>query len=212
MSVLSRRVFSGALGAALIVENLPAVAASLPPVPTLPLSIAVAQEGGHPVRDDAWIDAQIAEAERLFGPFDVHFRKTAQRPLADRFARLETRKDRDALDAERTRGAVNVFIVAALRDVDDPRLYRMGVHWRNGTTPSHRYVIVTADALSTTLAHELGHYNGLAHSAVVNDLMSYDRTGDQVFLQPAQGTTVRAFARLAFASGELAPAVDPPRS
>jgi hypothetical protein len=79
----------------------------------------------------------------------------------------------------------------------------MGVHWRKGTTPSHRYVIVTADALPTTLAHELGHAFGLGHSKVTNNLMSYDRDGDGIFLHPHQGTTIRAFARLAFASGEL---------
>ncbi len=106
------------------------------------------------------------------------------------------------------RAVVNVFVVASLRDVDDPSRYRMGVHWRHGKTPAHRYVIVTAEALPTTLAHELGHYNGLGHSAVVDNLMSYNRTGASVFLHPAQATTVLAFARLAFASGEIAPAPD----
>lgn len=210
MRVLSRRMFSTALGAALIHRHFPALAGPEAPLPTLALSIAVAAEGGSPVQDDAWIDAQVAEAERLFGPFGVHFRKTVQRPLPSLFARLETRKDRDALDAERTRGVVNVFVVAALRDVDDWRLYRMGVHWRNGATPAHRYVIVTADALSTTLAHELGHYGGLGHSAVANNLMSYRRDGEHVFLHPAQGATARTFARFAFASGELSPPAVPP--
>jgi hypothetical protein len=110
----------------------------------------------------------------------------------------------------RVKGVVNVFVVASLRDVDDPSLYRMGVHWRNGATPAHRYVIVTAEALSTTLAHELGHYNGLAHSAVVDNLMSYNRTGERVFLLGAQASAVRTFARLAFASGELTALADPP--
>ncbi len=208
---ISRRAFSGGLGAALVARGLPAFARPAEPIPVLPLAIAVARDEAEvPVRDDASIDAQVATAERLFGAFGVHFRKAAQRPLPDRFARLETRRDRDALDAERAPRVVNVFIVRALRDVDDPRLYRMGVHWRNTKAPSHRYVIVTADALPTTLAHELGHYNGLAHSAVENNLMSYQRTTEDVFLHPAQGAAVRSFARLAFTSGELA--ADPPRS
>jgi hypothetical protein len=33
--------------------------------------------------------------------------------------------------------------------------------------------------------------------------MSYDRSGDAIFLDPRQGVTIRAFARLAFGSGEL---------
>ncbi len=82
----------------------------------------------------------------------------------------------------------------------------MGVHWRNGAAPSHRYVIVSAEAVPSVLAHELGHYNGLGHSPTVDNLMSYHRSGDQIFLHPQQAMTVRAFARLAFASHEIAPA------
>jgi hypothetical protein len=208
MRLLPRRAFATSVGAALVAGAFPVAAKPEAIIPTLPLSIAVAAEGGHPVRDDAWIDARVAAVEHFFGPFGVHFRKTAQRPLAERFARLETRRDRDALDAERVKGVVNVFVVAALRDVDDPRLYRMGVHWRSGKTPAHRYVIVSVDALPSTLAHELGHYNGLAHSATVDNLMSYNRSGDHIFVDPHQATTVRAFARLALASHEVSPAPD----
>jgi hypothetical protein len=203
MLFLHRRAFAGGVGAAAVLGALPAWAKEEPPIPTLPLLVSVAEEGGKPVREDAWIDAQIAEAERIFAPAGVHFRKVGQRPLDGRFARLETRKDRDALDTVRVKGRVNVFVVASLRDVDDPKLLRMGVHWRNGATPSHRYVIVTAEALSTTLAHELGHYNGLAHTAVRDNLMSYDRSGERVTLSEAQVRSVRVFARMAFASGEL---------
>ena len=210
MGPLSRRAFAAALGVAAALVSLPGAAKPDPPIPTLPVLVSVAEENGKPVRDEAWIDAQLSEAERLFGPVGVHFRKSAQRPLDARFARLETRKDRDALDALRVKGVVNVFVVASLRDVDDPSLYRMGVHWRNGATPAHRYVIVTADALSTTLAHELGHYNGLGHSAVVDNLMSYNRTGERVFLLGTQVSAVRTFARMAFSTGELTPAPDPP--
>ncbi len=157
------------------------------------------------MRDDAWIDAQIAEAERLFGPIGVHFRKAAQRALAERFARLETRRDRDALDAERVKGVVNVFVVAALRG--SGRATLASTAWAcTGATAGRRptrYVIVSADAAPSTLAHELGHYDGLAHSATKDNLMSYQRSGEGVFLHPQQARTVRAFARLAFASGEL---------
>jgi hypothetical protein len=203
MRPIPRRTFAGSLGAALVLAASPVAAQPDEPLPPLPLSIAVAADGGQSVRDDAWIDAQIAEAERLFGPLGIHLRKAAQRPLADRFARLETRADRDALDAVRVKGVLNVFVVASLRDVDDTRLYRMGVHWRNGKTPAHRYVIVSADARPSTLAHEIGHYLGLPHTTVVDNLMSYTRTGAEVFLDARQAKVTRTFARLAFASKEL---------
>ena len=206
MRVLARRAFSAELGAALLLGALPVAARAEAPLPALPLAVAVALEGGHPVRDDAWIDAQIAEAERLFEAAAVHFRKTAQRPVAERFAHLETREDRDALDVERRKGVINVFVVASLRDVDDPRLERRGVHWRNRATPFHRYVIVAAGAPPTVLAHELGHYLGLAHTPVVDNLMSYNRTGAQVFLDAHQVAAVRSSARVALGTGELLPA------
>ncbi len=180
----------------------------LVPIPTLPLSIAVAVEGGRAVREEAWIRMQLAEVERLYAPFGLSFKRGAPRILPERFARLETRKDRDALDAERTIGVINAFVVAAMRDVDDTRLYRMGVHWRSTTTPAHRYVIATADALPSTLAHELGHFFGLAHSQTQDNLMSYSRTGDKVFLTKSQGSTMRTYARFALSSGEVAPAPD----
>jgi hypothetical protein len=41
---------------------------------TFGVAVHVAEPEGAPVRDDAWIGAQLAEAERLFGPVGVHFR------------------------------------------------------------------------------------------------------------------------------------------
>jgi hypothetical protein len=198
------------LGAALILASVPAEARPLPPVPPLPVSVAVAVEGGRAVREAPWIEAQLAEVERLLGPFGVHFRRTAPRILPDRYAHLETREDRDALDAERLPGVVNVFVVASLRDVDDTSLYRMGVHWRHRAHPSHRYAIVTAEALVSTFAHELGHYLGLNHTQTLNNLMSYHRDGAAVFLTRGQGATIRANARLLLASGEVGAAPELP--
>ena len=206
--MITRRAFALGLGAGLVSRALPAAAGdpAAAPIPTLQLAFAVASEAGTPVRDDAWIDAQVAEAERLFGGLGVHLRKTAPRPLAERFAHLETRADRDALAAEMSRGVINVMLVGSLRDVDDTSLHRMGVHWRPAAAPAKHYVIVSASALPSTLAHEIGHYFGNPHSAVRDNLMSYDRSGDQVFLDEAQGRIIRRFARLYVRIGELAAA------
>src|SRR5262245_58499040 len=97
-------------------------------LPVLPIHVAVVEEGGKPVRDNTWIDAQLEASNRLFGAFGVRFRVTATRALAERFARLESRQDRDDLARELDPGVVNVFVVASLRDVDDPSRLRMGVH------------------------------------------------------------------------------------
>jgi hypothetical protein len=175
------------------------------PIPALPLSIAVAQEDGRPVRDDAWIDAQIAESQRLFSQCGVHLRKAPPRALDARFMRLETRKDRDDLATELEKGRINVMIVASLRDVDDPSLLRMGVHWRPQSNLRKHYIIVAASALPSTLAHELGHYFGNAHSSVTDNVMSYDRTGATVFFDASQKRKVKTFARLFLRSKELEP-------
>jgi hypothetical protein len=205
VACFSRRAFASGLGSSVVLAALPA-GAKPPAIPPLPLSVAVAVEGGRAVREDAWIEAQLAEVERLYGPIGLRFKRAEGRALPERLARLETRQDRDALDAERLVGVINAFVVASMRDVDDTRRYRMGVHWRHTVMTSHRYVIVTADALTSTLAHELGHYFGLPHAYTVDNLMSYSRTGERVFLTRSQAANLRAGARIALAAGELAPA------
>lgn len=180
------------------------------PIPVLPIVVSVAQVNGKPVRDDAWIDAQIAQAERLFGGAGIHLKKIKTRPLPERFAHLETRKDRDELAGELVGGVINVMIIDTLRDVDDPKLYRMGVHWRPQKDQKKHYVIVAREAWPTSMAHEIGHFFGNDHSKTVNNLMSYDRSGDGIFLSETQGKTCRAFARIYLRSKELDPGLAAP--
>jgi hypothetical protein len=175
------------------------------PIPKVLLSFAVATLDDQPVCDAAWIQEQVDVMEGLFGPLGVHPESVAVRSMSSTFAHLESRSDRDALLAEARDGVVNVFIVGTLRDVDDPRLLRRGVHWRHRATPSRRYVILAVEATPSVLAHEMGHYCGLGHSTTKDNLMSYDRTGGDVFLDAAQGRVIQAAARQAFASGELQP-------
>ncbi|KYF86077.1 hypothetical protein BE20_30150 [Sorangium cellulosum] len=209
--MFSRRVALAAAGlsfAGALAPGLARAAGRAPaPLPAFPLSIAVAEEAaGQPVRDDAWIDAQIAEAVRLFEPAGVALRKVGSRALAPRFSRLETRADRDALAAAIEARRINVMVVASLRDVDDPRRFRMGVHWRNRATPERRCVIVAANARPTVLAHELGHFFGLGHSGVDDNVMSYTRTGAPVSFDPAQIEKIRSAARGYAASKAFEPA------
>jgi hypothetical protein len=67
-------------------------------------------------------------------------------------------------------------------------------------------VIVAASALPSTLAHELGHFFGNGHSAVKNNLMSYDRDGGAVFLDATQQGKIQAFARIFLRTKEITPA------
>lgn len=183
----------------------PAAARGSASIGVVPLAIAIADENGTPVRDSAWVDAQIAEAEKLFGPIGVHFKKASTKALDPKLAHLENKKDRDALLATCDKNVINVNVVASLRDVDDPKRMRMGVHWRPGSAPKKHYVIVSASAMPTTLAHELGHYFGLAHSPVTDNLMSYSRGEGTIFLDPTQAKTILQFARNSIAAKEFTP-------
>ncbi len=178
-----------------------------PPIPVLPLSIAIAMDKGKAVRDEPWIDAQLGEVERLFGPIGVSFQKGALRPLDERYARLETRRDRDALAAEIKPGVINVFVVSSLRDVDDPSRYRMGVHWRKSSDTKKHYVILSSSAVTSVLAHELGHFFGNGHTKAVNNLMSYIRLGPFIYLSPQQAARIQLFARNYVRAKELLPAL-----
>ena len=186
------------------------------PIPTVPLSIAVARDvtdaGVAPVQDDAWIAAQLAEVERLFTPCGLSFVTVESRAIPPAQAHAETRRDRDAFAAALHPGVVNVFVVASLRDVDDPSRMRMGVCW-SPRGDGARYVIVSSIARPSVLAHELGHYFGNPHSKVPNNVMSYDRTaGVAPFFDDAQGSVLRRTARALFQRGVLQPpAAEPHR-
>lgn len=208
-----RRLMRGAAALPVLVQidalSLLYRALTNPPAPpvaaTLPLSIAVATTDGAPAQTDAWIDAQILEAQRLYNAFGIYFRKAEVRAVDARFAQLESRADRDALATQLKKGFLNVFVVASLRDVDDPKLYRMGVHWAPNGDLKRQYCIVAKTARRTTMAHEIGHYFGLQHTQVPDNLMSYSRTGADVFMSAAQKTKVITSAKVYLARKELIP-------
>lgn len=185
----------------IILDNPPA----LPVVAPLPVIVAVAEEDGAPVQTTEWLDEQFAEARRLYNHFGIYFQKPAVRKLDARFKALETKADRDALADELQKGKINVFVVATLRDVHDPKLYRMGVHWAPNGDLKRQYVIVAASARKTTTAHEIGHFFKLQHTTTPDNLMSYSRTGGVVFLTAAQKATVLSAAKQYVSRKELLP-------
>lgn len=173
------------------------------PAPTFPIAITVAAENGAPARDDAWIAQQIDDANSLYRPLDVRFRRTQRKEMSAAHAQMHTRGDRDTLGALMEKNVIDVFVVAALEDVDEPGRYRKGVAWTQRSTGA-RYIILSAAAPRTVLAHELGHFFGNGHSSVPDNLMSYTRTGGKVFLDEAQVARVHAFATKFLAAGRLA--------
>jgi len=181
------------------------------PIPTLPLAVAVAasaDDGGapRPAQDDAWIDAQIAEATRLFTAHaSMRFAKTSSRAIDARYAHMETRADRDSLAPLARLGVINVFVVASLRDVDEADRMRMGVCWSPHGDRSARYVILSAIAKPSVLAHELGHFHGLPHSRVTNNVMIYERDGGPIFFDAIQARAMRAEAQSLLRDGKIRP-------
>lgn len=175
-----------------------------PPIPELPLRLVVAVEGDEPVVGRAWLDEQIAEARRLMKPHGVRVDRWARDALPAEHARLENALDRDALHRFIAPDVINVFVVASLRDVDDPSRMRMGVRWRLRRDLRKDYVIVSARAMPTTLCHELGHYFGNGHSGVVDNVMSYRREDpDKLAFDERQGAKMRAVARRLLATKKL---------
>jgi hypothetical protein len=180
----------------------PRAAEAAPPDVTFPISIAVATEDGIPVRDDAWIAAQIAEANELYTPTGVRFRWTLRSEIPTTHAQIHTRADRDALAPLVEKNVIDVFVVAALEDVDEPGRYRKGVAWTSKPT-NKRFLILSGEAFPKVLAHELGHFFGNAHTVVPDNLMSYVRAGGPVFLDDTQVERIQSFAERFLASGRL---------
>lgn len=192
------------LVAALVTASVPAAAQEA--FPTLPVRFAVAELDGAPVVTEAWLTSQVEHANRIFAPAGVSFEVDAIVPLDARHAMLEDRPDRHALGGELAPGVINVFVVASLRDVDDPSRLRMGVHWRPHGHPGAHLVIVSRTAAPTVLAHELGHFFGnRQHSETRGNIMSYDRGDGEPFFDAAQIARIRRFARRFLRTRELIP-------
>jgi hypothetical protein len=177
-------------------------------VVTLPVTLHVAQSGGAPVVDEAFVTERIARANEIFAVHGVRFEVVTRKPLPEGHAAMETRADRDALGAFFARGTIHVFCVASLRDVDEPERMRRGVHWRSTTHRGAHFVILSSIAGVDVLAHELGHYLGNPeHSDAPGNLMSYEHTDVLPFLDQAQSERLRRRLKAYLASKELVPLV-----
>lgn len=157
--------------------------------------------------DGAWIKQRLVLANSLFAGTGLRFCFGSRHRLEPRHARLRSRRDRHALAAALRAQRLNVFVVDALHDVDEPGRMRRGVHWRLPNDPRQRhYVVVTASSPVSVLAHELGHFFGHHHHVgALDNLMSYRRSGGPLHLTPKQKALLRRRGRRIAASDALAP-------
>jgi hypothetical protein len=172
----------------------------------LPIAFTVAVEEGNEAATSAWIAEQVTQANVIFAPSDTSFVAREHRTMGAEHAHMENRSDRHALADLLVARSINVFVVASLRDVDDPSVMRRGVHWRSANHPGTHHVILSAISGPTVLAHELGHFFGNPHSPTPNNIMSYERDGDVLpFFDTEQLRRIRRFHRRFLSSEELVP-------
>ncbi len=159
---------------------------------------------GQPVVSEEFLTVQLARANAIFTPYGVRFVDSGRRSLASAHAALETREDRDALGRYARRGAIDCFVVASLRDVDEPERMRQGVHWRSRSHRGSHFVILSSVAGRDVLAHELGHYLGNpGHADGPDNLMSYARTRPDPILDHGQLARMRAAIARYLRRGDL---------
>jgi hypothetical protein len=138
----------------------------------IPIQLHVAGDDKGLVASAEWIAAQLANANRHFTPLDVGFQLAGIDRLPASTVHLETRADRNAIASGRLAGRlVHVFITGQLDDVDVEGAIAYGVTWRL-PRDRRKFVIVSAQALPRTLAHELGHFFGLPHSTYAISIMN----------------------------------------
>lgn len=172
--------------------------------PIFPVDVAVTSDESGAVVDRAWIDAEMAVAERIYAPLGFHVRVHQVRAIGTELARIEDPRMRERFAPLVTPHELQVFIVRSLRDDAQVGVYRGGVTWDSHTTPSRRYIILAATAFGSTLAHEMGHFFGLQpHSTMRNNLMSYDRDDALLFLDAPQQSIVKSTARYLRTSSTL---------
>ncbi len=165
--------------------------------------------------DLAFATTQLAQANLHHGPAGLGFEVVEVHALDA--STITTRAERDTLGHDRwRRGLIDVYVVSSLANVDEPGEIR-GVHWRSRKDRSRRWVILSRNSCSGSLAtlrcsqtpprvlaHELGHYFGLAHSSVPASLMntSGNALADRTF-QPDELARIRKRAKVLFRDGTV---------
>lgn len=154
-----------------------------------------------------WFTPRVDAAARALRPARVDFTFSARAAPSTVPPAMQTREQRDALQALVRDGFVNVFVVRELRSWEPGGGIIRGVHWHRthhrGGRGEH-YIIIASYAAEYVLAHELGHFFGNPrHSRVRGNLMSYLRGKGVPTLDRHQVRRVRRAARRYARTGEL---------
>ena len=172
----------------------------------LPLVVHTVHVDGEPIAAPDFIARRVARANEIFAAYGVGFEIANTLPLPAAHAKLKDRPDRDALARYAARGAIDIFLVEELADVDEVGRMRRGVHWHARTRPGSHFVILSLLGGESVLAHELGHYLGNPeHSETPGNLMSYQHTELLPFLDPKQQSKLQRALRHYLKSRELKP-------
>jgi hypothetical protein len=175
----------------------------------LPVTVHLATEAGHTVNTRSDVAAWVARANDELAEFGIEVDVVAVKRMPAGFSSVmgwQTRRQLAALAPKD--GTIHVF---SIEDLDDGRRMRRirGLHWRyRGLAKGLRgreYVVVTREAPSTTLAHELGHLFGLRHSNRVDNIMCSCRRGSAVSFTMGQGAAMRDGAQRYIARANVAP-------
>jgi hypothetical protein len=159
-----------------VADDLAAVAPAIPTCDAdrahcFGLQIHIAADDSGLVVTPAWVAEQVANANRQFAPLGVGFQVAGVDALAASAVHIENRAARNALAAGKLTGTViHVFLIRKLENVDDD-IPVFGVTWHR-PNEDRKYIIVGADAMPRTLAHELGHVFGLPHSTYAISIMN----------------------------------------
>ena len=144
--------------------------------PDLRLSLRthIVYRGGEPVVSPAWLREQLQEANRLFRPLKLCFQLTEVQELPAALWRVRSRSMRSSIGLpRRLRGAIDLFVIGRLDDVDIAGEEIRGVHWRHPRDRERlRWIFLSRIAAAKVLAHELGHYFDLPHSTAPQSIMN----------------------------------------
>lgn len=142
------------------------------------LQLHVAADADGLVASPEWLATELAAANRHFARLDVGFQLAGADALPASAVRIATRRERNELAVDRLGGKlIHVFVVGRLDDIDEAGAIAYGVTW-HAPSDDRRYLIVSAEALERTLAHELGHLFGLPHSSYAISIMNKSERDD----------------------------------
>ncbi|MEM9189316.1 MAG: hypothetical protein AAGF12_09075 [Myxococcota bacterium] len=201
------------LAGALAVSLVPAAAAA---EHRFPVVFHLATEEGQSVVGEEKLQRLVETANAKFRGAELGFEVDEKRQLPDGNAVLETISDRRSLARFLRPRVINVFVVREILDEVPSEATIRAAGWQ-GFRPTGRlsgahiptaqppgtYILLTARASATSLAHELGHFFGAGHHRDPENIMSYG-AGRSRF-SDRQLRAFRMFARRYARSGRLRP-------